>query len=163
MAVGVAIHLMAAAVNQRDFHALFLQRSTVITVSHHDADGACPGGLRDQAPGGGTGKQLTCTAVHVVGQRPYRFYVTHTGDDVSAVKCPRHHPAGRVHIEQNAVHHRIAGSLLQTGDNAVVTGHPRVRLQRPRPADQRAGHRQHGDAVHDLITAGLSWSVIITG
>ncbi len=146
-----------------NFHALFLQRSTVITVSHHDADGACPGGLRDQTPGGGAGKQLPCTAVHVIGQRPYRLYVTHTGDDVSAVKCPCHHSAGRVHIEQNAVHHRVPGSLLQTGDNAVVTGHSRIRLQRPRPADQRAGHRQHGDAVHDLITAGLSWSVIITG
>ncbi|GAB5657380.1 hypothetical protein JMUB7489_26870 [Staphylococcus aureus] len=67
MAVGVAIHLMAAAVKQRDFHAPFLQRSTVITGSHHDADGACPGGLRDKTPGGGDGKQLTCTAVHVVG------------------------------------------------------------------------------------------------
>lgn len=82
---------------------------------------------------------------------------------VSSLAASGHHPARCVHIEQNAVHHRIAGSLLQTGDNAVVTGHSRIRLQRPRPADQRTGHRQHGDAVHDLITAGLSWSVIITG
>ena len=93
---GVAIHLMAAAVNQRDFHPVSpAQRRNYCEPSLTPMEPA-PGGLRDHA--GRRWQATALPAVHVVGQRPYRLYVTRTGDDVAQSNALPPSRPGIVHI-----------------------------------------------------------------
>nr|DAU76049.1 MAG TPA: hypothetical protein [Caudoviricetes sp.] len=154
--VRVAINLVIATVNKRDFDALCLERRPVVAVRHHHTNGAGAGGLRNQPACCCARNQLTGATVHVVRQRPDRLDFAGAGNNVCTVKCPCHHAARRIHIQQNTVHTRIADGLLQAGHNTVIPGHARIRLQGTGFADQRAGYRKNSDTVGYLVTSCLT-------
>ena len=110
----------------------------------NDANRADTAGARDEHPAGGGRQRVGGREGHVVGHGPDRLDLAGCADAVSQIEHATRLATGRIDVEQDGRHRRIADGGVQLRGEARVAGQSRFGFQPHGAAHQRAVDRDDG-------------------
>ena len=153
--VRVAVDLAGAGMDEAPAVAGLGIGAALVEVGRDHADRADLAGAGDPEPVGGAGDGVGRRQRVLARHRPQRLAGggLQLADGLDQVEQPADLAAGRVDLQEHGPDRRIGHGLGDLGGQLGVAGEPAGGIEPARAGDQRADHRDHGDALgrdHEL-------------